>query len=157
MTIDTAVKFTVKRLGEEDRPFLEEMYEQFAPHGVALGLPPVDPERRKVWLAELSRGMNFGAFAGDLLAGHLALLPTGDRAELVCFVHQDYRRRGIAWALAEAAVEAARPAGIKSIWVLVDNMNFAARRGLTKFGFRLTWEDQREAEFVYDLPEKNGA
>ena len=153
MAIETALKVTVRRLADQDGPLLEHMYAHLEPLGAALGLPPIDKERRKSWLADLSPGLNFGAFVEGALVGHLVLLPTGDRAELVCFVHQDFRRRGIAFALARSAVSEAPATGVRSIWVLIDNMNFAARRGLNKFGFRLTWQDQREAEFVYEVPE----
>ncbi len=128
------------------------MYESFEPRGGPLGLPPPDPESRIAWLACLHDGLEFVAFADGMLAGHLVLLPESHEAELVCFVHQDYRRQGVATMLARAAVEAAGPAGIAAIWVLIDNTNAAARQGLLKFGFRPAWEDRIESKFVYTIP-----
>jgi GNAT superfamily N-acetyltransferase len=154
MSLATMHQITVRRLSGADRFALEEMYESFVPLGEALGLPPRDPERRRAWLNSLAEGIQFAAWAGGVLAGHLALLPEDHEAELTCFVHQDYRRQGIATALAETAVGAAAQAGISTIWVLIDNHNAAARRGLLKFGFRIAWEDHVESKFVYAVAGK---
>ena len=151
MSVEIARKISVRRIGEEDRPLLEAMYDTFIPHGLAHGLPPREPAQRRDWLASLRAGINLAAFADATLAGHLALMPCNGDVELTCFVHQDFRRQGIAWALAEAAVGEARAAGFTAIWVLIDNPNIPARRGLIQFGFRAEWEDISEAKYVYDL------
>jgi diamine N-acetyltransferase len=149
-----AQKVSVRRLKEEDRPLLEEMYAHFTPYGAALGLPPADAERRREWLGNLAQGVNLVAFAGEALAGHLALMPDNDEAELVCFVHQDFRRRGVGTALTEAALVEAHTAGWNSIWVLIDNSNAAAWRGLLKFGFHVMWQDRIESKFCYPIGER---
>jgi ribosomal protein S18 acetylase RimI-like enzyme len=154
MSLATVHKIVVRRLTGADRSALEKMYESFVPLGEALSLPPRDPERRRAWLDSLAEGIQLVAYADGALAGHLSLMPEDHEAELTCFVHQDYRRQGIATALAEAAVEEAGLAGISTIWVLIDNSNAAARRGLLKFGFHIAWEDRIESKFVYAVPGK---
>lgn len=154
MSLATVHKIVVRRLTRADRPALEKMYENFAPLGEALGLPPRDRERRRAWLDSLAEGIQLVANADGVLAGHLILMPEDHEAELTCFVRQDFRRRGIATALAEAAVAEASQAGVSTLWVLIDNSNAAARRGLLKFGFHLAWEDRIESKFVYAVPGK---
>lgn len=150
MSVSTE-KIQVRQLKEEDQPLLERMYESFEPQGSALGLPPFNAERRRAWLTELRQGVNLVAFADGTLAGHLAMMPSGRVAELAIFVHQNFRRRGVATALAEAAVEQARGLGLSSLTVFIDSSNFVARRGLLKFGFHAAWEDLQEAQMVYPL------
>ena len=109
MPVESAREVVVRQFAEEDGPALAEMYSSFRPLGAAQGLPPINPERRKAWLLKLRCGVNLVAFLEGKLAGHLALVPIGDAAELTCFVHQDFRRRGVATALTlEAVEEAAR-------------------------------------------------
>jgi ribosomal protein S18 acetylase RimI-like enzyme len=151
MTVQNACKAVVRLLTKQDQPLLEEMYSTFTPLGEALGLPPIDASLRESWLATLREGINFVAFLDGKLVGHLALLPIGDAAELTCFIHQDFRRQGIATALTRAAVEQARAAGYDHISVVIDTHNMGARHGLLKFGFRSVWEDLQEGEYVYPL------
>jgi ribosomal protein S18 acetylase RimI-like enzyme len=143
---------TVRHLKAADLPLLEEMYDRFVPHRAAMGLPPADPVERRAWLAGLRNGVNLVAFVNDSLAGHLALMPGPDFAELACFVHQDFRRRGVATALVRQSVREAEAAGLSAIWVLIDSSNTAARQGLRNFGFRAAWEDLREAQYVLPVP-----
>ena len=152
MRAQTALQTQVRRLTDEDQPLLEEMYAPFAPLSEALGLPPKEPSRRHVWLATLRDSVNLGAFVDGKLAGHLALLAVdADAAELMCFVHQDFRRQGIATALCRAALEEARNAGYQRISVFINTHDLGARHGLLKFGFEPVWEDLEEAEYVYWL------
>jgi GNAT superfamily N-acetyltransferase len=149
-----AQKISVRRMTAEDRPLLDEMYSRFSPQAGVLGLPPADAGKRREWLDNLARGVNFVAFAGGSLAGHMALLPDNGGAEMVCFVHQDFRRQGVATALGEAALAEAHRAGWNAIWVLVDNYNAAAWRGLLKFGFHAAWQDRVESKFIYPIGER---
>ncbi len=142
---------TVRLLTGEDQPLLERMYDDFVPHKAAMGLPSSNPAQRRAWLADLRKGINLVAFVDGRLAGHLALMPGPEIAELACFVHQDFRRRGVALALAGQAVKEAEAAGMSAIWVLIDSSNAAAREGLRKFGFRAAWEDLQEAQYVHPL------
>jgi len=86
------------------------------------------------------------------LAGHLALLAVDeDAAELMCFVHQNFRRQGVATALCRAALQEAKEAGYQRISVFLNTHNLGARHGLLRFGFEPVWEDLEEAEYVYWL------
>jgi len=152
MPVHTAQELLVRRLTDEDRPSLDAMYDTFAPLSQALGLPPEEASRRRVWLTTLRDSMNLAAFREGRLVGHLALLAVdADAAELVCFVHQDFRRQGIASALVRAAMQEAREAGYQRVSVFINTHNQGARRGLLKFGFEPVWEDLEEAEYVYWL------
>ena len=152
MPVHTAQDVQVRRLRDADRPLLDEMYATFAPIGGALGLPPRAAERRQAWLRSLRNALNLVAEVEGKLAGHLALLAVDESAaELMCFVHQDFRRQGIATALCCVALDQAKAAGYQRISVFINTHNRAARRGLLKFGFEPVWEDLEEAEYVYWL------
>jgi len=151
MAAQTAVEVKVRRLTDKDWPLLERMYATFTPLAGAKGLPPPGSTERSAWLNKLAEGINLVAFVEDRLAGHLVLLPVGNAAELTCFVHQGYRRRGLATSLTQTAVEEARAAGFRRVFVFIDTHNVGARRGLLKFGFRPVWEDLEEGEYVYRL------
>lgn len=152
MPVHTAQEILVRPLNDSDQPLLEQMYTTFEPVGGALGLPPGEAPRRQAWLASLRGSLNLAAFVGGKLAGHLALLEVDhDASELMCFVHQDFRRQGIATSLCRAAREEARKAGYQRISVFINTHNLGARRGLLKFGFEPVWEDLEEAEYVYWL------
>ena len=152
MTAGTAHEILVRTMSEADQRPLEEMYDRFDPLSEALGLPPKEPARRRAWLATVRDSVNLVASAGGQLAGHAALLAVDDdSAELMCFVHQDSRRQGVATALARAALAEAKEAGYQRISVFINTHNLGARRGLLKFGFEPAWEDLEEAEYVYWL------
>jgi RimJ/RimL family protein N-acetyltransferase len=152
MPVQTAHQIDVRRVEEDDQRRLDEMYDTFEPLSQALGLPPRDPARRQAWLRTLRDSFNLAAFVDDRLAGHLALLEIdSDSAELMCFVHQDFRRRGIATLLVRNALEHAKRAGFQRISVFINTHNLGARHGLLKFGFEPVWEDLEEAEYVYWL------
>ena len=152
MALQTAHHVAVRRLEEEDQPALAHMYDTFDPLSEALGLPPKEPSRRAAWLQTLKDSLNLAAFADDKLAGHVALLAIDDdSAELMCFVHQDFRRQGIATTLVRNALDHAKEAGYRRISVFINTHNLGARHGLLKFGFEPVWEDLEEAEYVYWL------
>ncbi len=152
MALQTAHQIAIRLLEEEDQPALAHMYDTFDPLSEALGLPPKEPSRREVWLRTLRGSLNLAGFVDDKLAGHLALLEIdSDSAELMCFVHQDFRRQGVATALVRNALEHAREAGYQRISVFINTHNLGARHGLLKFGFEPVWEDLEEAEYVYWL------
>lgn len=152
MPVHTAQDVQVRRLRDADQPLLGEMYATFAPFGDALGLPPRAAERRQAWLRSLRNGLNLVAEVEGKLAGHLALLAVDESAaELMCFVHQDFRRHGIATTLCCVALDQAKAAGYQRISVFINTHNRAARHGLLKFGFEPAWEDLEEAEYVYWL------
>jgi RimJ/RimL family protein N-acetyltransferase len=152
MALQTAHQIAVRRLEEGDLPALAQMYDTFEPLTEALGLPPKEPSRRTAWLKTLQDSLNLAAFVEDKLAGHVALLAIDDdSAELMCFVHQDFRRQGVATALLRNALDHARKAGYQRISVFINTHNLGARHGLLKFGFEPVWEDLEEAEYLYWL------
>jgi RimJ/RimL family protein N-acetyltransferase len=152
MPVQSAHQVAVRRMEETDQPLLQEMYDTFEPVTEALGLPPREISRRQAWLRTLRTEVNFVAFLDGRLAGHAALLAVdNDAAELMCFVHQDFRRQGVAASLAQAAIHHAREAGYQRISVFINSHSLGARRGLLKFGFEPVWEDLDEAEYVYWL------
>jgi ribosomal protein S18 acetylase RimI-like enzyme len=148
MTILVAHQIAVRRISPKDAPLLEQMYNSYVPLEGTLGLPPRDSIRRKAWLRNLRGGVNFVAYVEGRLAGHLALLPTGGATEMVAYVHQNYRRQGVATAMTKAAIEEARSAGFAYIWLLVARDNIAAQRGLKKLRFRVAWQDPHEMQFL---------
>ena len=85
----------------------------------------------------------------DKIVGNLSLLPVVAERRRSYFianvaVHPDYRRRGIARALTEAAFEFIRKRGISSIWLQVNEGNIGAIHLYQGFGFkeracRTTW------------------
>jgi len=149
MPVQTTQRISVRQIQAEDRPRLEEMYHTYIPLGGTLGLPPPDLIVRRRWLDDLGRGINLVAYVDDKLAGHLVLLPTGGAVEMVAYVHQDFRLKGVATALVKAAIEEAHTDNFSYIWSLVAKMNFAAQRFLQKVGFHIAWEDLHEAQFLY--------
>jgi ribosomal protein S18 acetylase RimI-like enzyme len=149
--VTTHVQATVREMLPEDLPRLEQMYAGFDPIGEALGLPPGTLERRQAWLTSLQAGINVVAVADDHIVGHLALMPAEQAAEMAVFVHQAFRRQGLATSLTKAAVELARARGLRAIWVLITSSNVAARNGLRNFGFRTAWESMGELQMVYSL------
>jgi ribosomal protein S18 acetylase RimI-like enzyme len=138
----------IREMTPGDGPRLEQMYCGYEPLGGTLGLPPVDAGERGEWLESLGRGVNLVAEVGDRIAGHLALLATGGAAEIVLYVHQDFRRRGVATALLGEAIECARAAGFSYVWLLIARNNLVAQRLLRRLRFRLAWEDMHEMQFM---------
>ena len=151
MSSATRVQVTVREMRPEDEPLLEQMYAGFEPLGEALGLPPAAAERRQAWLVRLREGFNLVALVDGRVTGHLALMPSEQAAEMAVFIHQDYRRQGLATELTRAAVELARAHGLRALWVLITSHNVAARNGLRNFGFRTAWESLGEVQMVYSL------
>lgn len=152
MPVLARCQLAVRRLEEADRPALEALYDSMAPLGEALGLPPRDLALRHEWLAGMRDAINFVGLVDGRMAGHVALFPDEeDGAELMCFVHQDFRRQGLATALTHAAVEEAQARGYRRLAVFIDTHNRGARAGLLKFGFRPVWEDLEEAEYSLTL------
>jgi len=142
---------SVRIVKPEDLPLLEQMYDAFSPMGATMGLPPSDPQRRKNWLKTLVEGINLVALCEDQPAGHLALMAGGRAAEMALFVHQDFRRRGVATALANEAVRLCRQQKLRVLWVLISSDNNAARRGLLNYGFHTAWESLGEVRMELSL------
>jgi GNAT superfamily N-acetyltransferase len=142
MAVQSAHEIAVRRMAKEDSPLVESL--------CSASLPVTPPEKGRR-LANLREGIHLIAFVGVHLAGHLALLPVGDAAELTCFVRQDFRRQGVATALMEAALQEARASHCSAIIAFDDTHSVAVRRGLLNFGFEILWEAGDAAECIYPL------
>jgi GNAT superfamily N-acetyltransferase len=145
----------IRAVGQWQRELLVEMYDGFEPLGAALGLPPFGEERRRDWVdAALSHKMNLAAFSPDWVAvGHCFLVAdNAGSAELAVFVHQEFRRRGIATALVQAVLEWAVTEGLLRVWSLTGSENTAALRMQEKVGFRLRSSDFCSTEMELHLP-----
>jgi ribosomal protein S18 acetylase RimI-like enzyme len=138
----------VRAMGEGDEPRVADMYRSYQTLGATLGLPPADAAEREEWLETLRRGLNLVASADGRVEGHLAMLSTGGAAEIVLFVHQDFRGRGLGTKLLREAIDAARQAGYSYVWLLVAKTNFRGQRLLRKLRFRVAWEDLHEMQFM---------
>lgn len=136
----TGEVFEVRRYLPKDRAALELFYNDFEPKRAAQGLPPKDAERISRWLHSiLSQGLHLLAFRGSHLVGHALLVPTAEEGvwEYAVFLHQKHRGRGLGTELNRAAVEAAREAGLRGLWLSVEPHNRAALRSYEKVGFTL--------------------
>lgn len=139
-------------LDSDGRYYIQQMRETahsgkflgFAPGGSRGNMPPGG----FVWLEE-----------GRLL-GNLSLIPVrspGINRFLIAnvAVHPNYRRRGIARSLTQAALERAKLRGSTQVWLQVDEENAAAQKLYRNMGFverahRKTWQ-------AYPQPEKSRA
>lgn len=145
---------TVSSPKPEDRTLLEDMYEVFVPKDAAFGLPPSNLLRRQMWLDTLlTKGINLVAHADDQIIGHMVLMPDGNfdakRAEMAMFVHQDFRCRGVARLLFQAAIQEMKPNGIETLWAMVGGDNYACAAALRSFGFTTVAAHGTESEMVY--------
>jgi len=124
----------------EDRDALVAMYDDFAPHQAAQGLPPRKRCRIETWLDDiLEAGANFVAVGGDEIVGHALYTPTDDEEpEFAVFVHQDYQDRGIGTEVSKHVVATAAVANREALTLIVDPDNRPARRLYDKLGFDIT-------------------
>jgi len=123
----------VRRASAEDRAALLRMYESFEPRSGPFGLPPRNaPEQ---WLERLAEYPNFVAAVDGHLVGHGVLCPDGDSAEMVVFIHQDYRNRGLGKLIFGELIEEAPHRGLKRVWGITDPENIPLLRLATANGF----------------------
>lgn len=114
------------------------MYVDFEPKRVAQGLPPQDEAAIDRWLSRvLPRGIQVVVEVDGRLVGHFMLIPMdGDAVELANFLHQSVRGRGIGTALNRMAIQLAREAGFRRVWLSVEPSNCAAVKSYQRAGFR---------------------
>lgn len=132
--------YSVRPYTTADRAALELFYNDFEPKRAAQGLPPKDADRISRWLnAILGTGIHLLLFRNADLAGHALLVPTGQEgvSEYAIFLERPLRGRGLGTALNHVAIEAARRAGLKGLWLSVEPHNRAALRSYEKAGFTL--------------------
>lgn len=116
-----------------DRARLLELYEQFEPRGGFLGLPPRTDVG--VWLDRLARCPAVLAERDGQAVAHGALCPQSDAAEIVVFVHQCHRGRGLGRRLMQALLDRARELGMRRAWGITEPDNLPMLRLLRSLGF----------------------
>jgi GNAT superfamily N-acetyltransferase len=133
-------KATIRDLRDGDVGKLLEMYRRFQPESYMLGVPPsIDPLCIR-WINNLVKEqINVIALFNEKLVGHAAVIdvPGGDFCELILFVHQDFRGRGIGRKLLSEACRRALRLCKKKIWLLVDSNNTTAIKIYYATGFRV--------------------
>ena len=147
--------FLVRQMDPGDRAALHAMYLDFKPKRVAQGLPPETEYAQKRWLDHvLKGGEHLLVEVSDEVRGHLMLIPMDDAntIELAIYLHQSIRGRGIGTAMNKVAVNLARIAGYRKIWLSVEVTNVAAIRSYQKAGFSRTaatlWAHEIEMEVL---------
>ncbi len=140
--------FNVRKAKLEDFAALVQMYKSFEPKGVAQGLPPRELRRIAHWLAPLhDKARALLAVEGERVAAHAILCPISEASvEYTIFVHQDFRRQGVATALSRLAIEWAREAGFAQLYISTELSNQAALGLYRKVGFRMTSSLENECE-----------
>jgi RimJ/RimL family protein N-acetyltransferase len=133
---------------------LAVFYDLFEPKGEYQGIPPTDREPRMRWLSEiLVNWHNFLILDADRIIGHVAVTHgQGKLEELIIFMLEEYRGRGIGTEVLNLVGGWLREKGTKRLWVTVESTNTPAVRCFTKVGFSfssLLLEPERE--MIMDL------
>lgn len=140
--------------GEKGLMRLLSFYDCFEPKGAFEGLPPSPKRERRKWVMGLMGGWrNFLLLDGEEVIGHVGVtLGESDLEEVIIFVHQHYRGKGIgSMALRHVGDLMARE-GCRRLWLTVESTNTSAIRCFQKAGFRFTSRElQPEMEMVMDL------
>ena len=139
----------VRRYQGEDYSYLTEMYDWFTPKAMFQGMPPLERGACHKWIKKLiESGENFLAWREGKVVGHVVVIPDlrlGD-GEILIFVSQTDRGRGVGSELAQMAIERAKELDLKTIWLTVDAYNFRATRLYKKCGFEFCESDSGESE-----------
>jgi ribosomal protein S18 acetylase RimI-like enzyme len=121
---------------ETDFDSLVPMYDDFDPTQRAQGVPPLDTEDIRGWLASVLGGPNVVATVDDKIVGHVGFVPDGtDRHELLIFVHQEYQQAGIGSTLMAAGLGHAKQAGVGYVWLSVEKTKRYQQRFYGRAGF----------------------
>ncbi|QGN07064.1 GNAT family N-acetyltransferase [Halorhabdus sp. CBA1104] len=139
--------------GIDDRAALVGMYESYAPHHRAQGLPPVGQARIEEWLDTVSEGLNVVAWHGDRAVGHSALLGGADDHELMIFVHQNYRLSGTGSRLIRSLLAYGYAQGVETVWLCVRPSNTIAVSLYESVGFERAEERGSDLEMTLALQE----
>ena len=141
--------FEVRGYQSEDYAHLTEMYDRFTPKAMFQGMPPLERGACHKWINKLiESGENFLAWREGKVVGHVVVIPDlslGD-GEILIFVSQTDRGRGVGSKLAQMAIERAKGLDLKTIWLTVDAYNFRATRLYKKCGFEFGESDSGESE-----------
>ncbi|WP_135662972.1 GNAT family N-acetyltransferase [Halorhabdus rudnickae] len=138
---------------EGDRDALVTMYDSFAPHQRAQGLPPAGRQRIEEWLTTIEAGLHVIAWHDDRAVGHAALLAGPEDHELMIFVHQDYQLAGIGSRLIRALLACGREADVEDVWLCVRPSNSVAVSLYRSVGFEPVESGETELEMSLTFEE----
>ena len=139
---------------DEDFQSVLEMYRTFSPKPASQGLPPQDPETCENWLKTLFKiGMNGLAWRNDRVIGHAATIPNvkGKLGELVTFVDQDHRNRGIGTELTRFTLDQFGQRGFEVVWLTVRVWDFIPIKLYRRVGFEFCDTDTYERVMAIKL------
>ena len=131
--------FVIRAYAPADRAALEAFYDRFEPKRCAQGLPPKGADRVARWLdAVLPQGHHLLVEREGEIVGHAFLVPAGTEgvAEYAIFLDRDLRGQGVGTETNRVAVEVARAAGLRRLWLSVEPHNRPATRSYQKVGFQ---------------------
>lgn len=140
--------------GEKGLMRLLSFYDSFEPKGAFEGLPPIIKRERRKWVIGLMGGWrNFLMLEGKEVIGHVGVtLGESDLEEVIIFLRQDYRGRGIGSMALRHVGDLMALEGCRRLWLTVESSNTSAIRCFQKAGFRFTSKElQPEMEMVMDL------
>ena len=138
----------------EDFPPVLEMYWIFSPKPASQVLPPQDPETCQNWLKTLFKiGMNGLAWRNDRVIGHASLIPDvkGKSGELVTFVDQEHRNRGVGTELTRFTLEKFGQHGFEIAWLTARVSDFIPIKLYRKLGFEFCDKDSYERVMAIKL------
>lgn len=145
---------TVRPCGREGLQRILAFYDRFEPKGEFQGIPPAKKRARGLWVEDLRRHwQNFLILDGDRVVGHVGVaLGEGEVRELIIFLHQDYRGRGIGSGALRGIRGMLERQGGGKLWLTVQNTNIVAMRCFRKVGFEFVSPAfEPEREMVLDM------
>lgn len=148
--------FEIVLWDKEGPESLMTFYDKFEPKGKYQGIPPVHKQARNTWINELmANWQNFLIIDGNRVVGHAAISEdNGSVQEVIIFLHQDYRGRGIGKGALNSIRNWLEGRGSGRLWLSVQSTNLTAIHCFLKVGFQFTTPPlEPEREMVLDLEE----
>lgn len=145
---------TIRLFWEEAMDGLVVFYDQFEPKEAYQGLPPRLKDPRRQWVGNLVQdSITLLAMDEGRVIGHTSALPVPSSfmAELLVFVHQDFRNQGIGTELIRLVAQCTAERGIKSLWLTVLTSNSIALHVYQKCGFNFIGPMDSQREMILDL------
>lgn len=142
----------VRPYRQSDAAALEAMYDEIAAETRTMGLPPATPADRLQWLDALrAGGWNLVALDGERVVGHVAVAPlAAAEPDLVVFVREAYRGRGVGTELLEQLVAYAAAGEYDAVSLDVAADNERALAVYERLGFEVA--DRTVAGLSMRLP-----
>lgn len=140
--------------GEKGLMRLLSFYDSFEPKGAFEGLPPPLKRERRKWVIGLMGGWrNFLLLDGEKVIGHVGVtLGESDLEEVIIFLHQNYRGKGIGTLALKHIGELMAREGCTRLWLTVESTNTSAIRCFQKAGFHFTSRElEPQMEMVMNL------